>query len=142
MKYLLALPFLLLCGCGTMQNPLTKLYSAFNYEQATPEQIEALGNTVSNTGIALSYFVYGGIFLILAGIIMLAFSISKHAGVIFIVGGFSCGFTGHIIEEYAHYALITALAIGLTYGGFRVGNKWGRKLGYEEGKDFAESDNT
>ena len=45
----------------------------------------------------------------------------KNSAVIIIAGGAACAFTGYLIEEYAHYAMIAALAAGLAYGGFWVG---------------------
>ncbi len=132
MKYLYITFILFLAGCGSIGGKIKGFADAITPEYS-PEQIEAIGKATSSTEIALSYFVLGGLALVLTGIVMLITPM-KHAGIILIAGGAACGFTGYIIEEYAHYALITGLAAGLTYGGFMVGNKWGFKLGFQEGK--------
>lgn len=141
MKYLLPLT-LLLTGCGTLSNPLSSVYSAFRSKtnELSPEQIAAIGNTVSHTSNALSVWVYAGIILFVAGIIMLAFSLSKYAGIIFIIGGVACSFAGHLIEDYAHYVIIAFIASGLAYGSYTLGNRQGYQLGYKDGEDYMEND--
>jgi len=133
LKYLnIIIPIALLSGCGSVGNGFKQLLDKAN--GLSPAQIQAMGHATSNTGIALSYFVLGGCCLSLIGIIMLAFGTSKHAGTILIAGGAGCAMTGYLIEEYAHYVLIATLTSGLAYGSFILGNKWGYKLGFNDGK--------
>ncbi len=137
MKYLIPLS-LLLTGCGTFGNPASGLFDIFKGKgnEYTPEQIEAMGNTVSYTGGALSVWVYAGIILVVIGIIMLAFSLSRHAGTIFIAGGVACAFTGHLIEDYAHYTVLALIGAGFMYASYFAG----KKLGFEKGKDYMENE--
>ena len=67
-------------------------------------------------------------------LIILALLEKKGAGIVFIIGGASCAFTGYIIEEYAYIAFMAALGAALTYGGFYVGKKMGFNIGFNEGK--------
>jgi len=142
MRYLTILLCLTLTGCGTFSSPVSGVFDMFKGKanELSSEQIEAIGNTVSHTSYALSVWVYAGIILFVVGIIMLAFSLSRHAGIIFVVGGVACSFAGNLIEDYAHYVIIAFIATGLSYGSFKVGNKFGYQLGYKDGEDYMEND--
>ena len=109
--------------------------------ELSPEQIEALGNTVSHTGTALSHWITGGLALFIIGAIMLAWSSSKRAGVIFMACGAGASFTAYAIEEYALYSVGGGLFIASLFGVYELGSKVHYKLGFERGKDYEEENN-
>ena len=136
MRCLLPLFALLLSGCGTYSNPIRRLGDLLKAPNLSPEQISALGAATSYTGQSLSYFVIGGCILTLAGVVCMAFGPSRGAGVILAVGGAGCAFAGYAIEEYAYYFIIFTMLAITSYGCFTLGSKWGRRLGFEQGKDY------
>jgi len=121
----------LFVGCGTgVGSTIKKTLGVGGLsEKDIKDIIEA-----SNTGDALSTWVYGGLGLFVVGAIMLAWSTSKRAGAIFMACGAGGAFTAYAIEEYAIYAVISAIVGALVYGISELTYK----LGYERGKDHTE----
>lgn len=116
---LIALVSLSTYGCGTIGGMARKAF--------TPS-VPPLPPVNGNVDAALSYFVFVGVALVLVGIILLV-SPFKHHGSILIMGGAGCAFTGYVIEQYAHYAMIAGVVSSLCYAAFRVGLKMKPKDG-------------
>ena len=137
--YILSIFLLSGCGAGKMLDRGTDKLKGFLNSGMSKEDIIDIVKANSNTGEALSIWVYGGAAMFGVGAIMLAFGMTRRTGIILMGLGALASFAAYAIEEYAMYAILVGVFLGSCYGCLEFGLKIGEKLGFEKGKDHTEA---
>lgn len=135
----------LLSGCGTaakVGSALGKGWDTIMDPGGTIPKVAAPSNALDAITSIGFYAMAAGLVCLVVSVVAASIpkvgSTAKHLGVMLTSAGFIICAGSYMLAEYSATFVWVAGVTAFGYGCFVLGNKTGVKLGFEQGKDFAE----